>query len=226
MDHEYLTNILLDDNVVRTFHFEYESNKDFKDYLLNKLPQIEDCVHLKQDNPWHIYNCFDHILHSIEEINKLSKGLSNKERELLAYTMLLHDIGKPQCHLRRYSKLYGREIDSFFGHAKVGKELALKECPSLGFSEQETKEIAMLVEYHDCFINLVTEPDENKYHILLNKDYIIGLMRLFDEVGESKKLIKYLAMVGRADSMAQNPALTGASFKVLDFFDKLLSEMI
>ena len=105
-----LDSILLNDNVVQEFYKHYKET-GFHKWLLNLLPEVEACRNLKQDNPWHIYNCLDHILHSVEQMNNQTKGLNHEERRMLAYTMFLHDMGKPECYLRRYSKLYKREVD-------------------------------------------------------------------------------------------------------------------
>ena len=100
-----LDEILLSENVVEQFYKHYENN-DFKKWIMGILPEIEDCIELKQDNPWHIYNCWEHILHAVENINKLDINFDYKTRRILAYTMLFHDIGKPSCHIRRFSKFF------------------------------------------------------------------------------------------------------------------------
>lgn len=75
---DLLDKILLSNNVIDEFYKNYE-NPSFKKWILNILPEIEDCKNTKQDNPWHVYNCLDHILHSVENINKLSKGIDPKK---------------------------------------------------------------------------------------------------------------------------------------------------
>ena len=60
-----LDSIILSKDVVKDFYTHY-SDKNFLKWINNILPEIHDCKKLKQDNPWHIYNCLDHILHSVE----------------------------------------------------------------------------------------------------------------------------------------------------------------
>ena len=50
--------------------------------------------------------------------------------------MFLHDIGKPECHIRRYSKLYKREVDSFFNHNIAGVKIAARVLREFGFDEK------------------------------------------------------------------------------------------
>ena len=68
-----LDEILLSENVRDNFHSSY--NGEFKVWLDSLLPEIEKCASQKQDNPWHVYNCLDHILYSVEEMNKQTKKL-------------------------------------------------------------------------------------------------------------------------------------------------------
>ena len=106
-----LDKILLSNNVVKDFCNEYNSNTEFKKWLDTFLPEIKSCEKQAQNNPWHKYNVLGHILHSVEEMNKQTLGLDNKTRRMLAYTMLLHDIGKPASHIVRMKN--SQAMDSF-----------------------------------------------------------------------------------------------------------------
>lgn len=218
-----LDEILLSDDVVKDFHKHYNNN-NFKEWLLNLLPEIENCKNLKQDNPWHIYNCLDHILHSVENINKQTKDLSLEERKMLAYVMFLHDIGKPECYLRRYSKLYKREVDSFFNHNKASVKIAQRVLPTLGFNDNDIKKMLLLIDEHDAFMFLTLDEDGNKYHKVLTSNVVDEMVDKYNHVGDGEKLLNQLIMVGRADNMSQNPEMTQNSFKLLDKMQQLLDE--
>ena len=127
-----LDKILLGDDVVTNFYHHYQ-NLEFRNWLVSLLPEVEDCRTTNQDNPWHVYNCLEHILRSVEEINKQTLNLPKSERRLLAYSMFYHDMGKPATHIRRFAKAYGKEIDSFFNHNQKSAEIAsrtakLRQC--------------------------------------------------------------------------------------------------
>ena len=109
---DILDNILLSDKVVERFQSVFETNVEFKLWLDKVLPEIRLCAKQDQNNPWHKYNVLDHILYSVEEMNKQTLNMPEKERRMLAYTMLMHDIGKPAKHIRREKN--GEIIDSFF----------------------------------------------------------------------------------------------------------------
>ena len=220
-----LNNILLSENVVENFHNNY-NDKTFKFWLNSILPEIENCKNLKQDNPWHIYNCLDHILHSVEEINKQTTSLDDNTKRLLSYTMFLHDIGKPECYIRRYSKLYGREIDSFFNHNKAGVRIADRVLSSFGFNNNDSEIIKKLIDMHDIFMFVTLEQDGNPHHQVLTNKYIDTQIEELNSVGNGEKLLKYLIMIGRADNLAQNPVMTGDSLHLLDVFDSMLDNVL
>lgn len=216
-----LNDILLSDNVVENFYKNY-NNEEFKKWLLNILPEVEDCKNLNQDNPWHIYNCLDHILHSVEEMNKQTISLNQDTRKILAYTMFLHDIGKPQCHIRRYSKLYKREVDSFFNHNKASVKIADRVLKDFGFNEQQSEEIKALVEDHDIFMFITLKNDNNQHHKVLSPKVMQEQVEKLNQVGNGHQLMQYLIMVGKSDNRAQNPELTPQSLKMLDVMEEML----
>lgn len=205
-----LTNILLSENVVENFYKEYK-NPEFKAWLFSVLPEIEDCKNCAQDNPWHVYNCLDHILHSVEEINKLSKNFDYQTKKVLAYTMFLHDIGKPTSKIRRYSKLYKREVDSFFNHNIASEEIARKFLNNLDFSIEEKEIISLLVKEHDIFMFITEDSDGNKFHKCLTVELVEEYINQYNKFGDGKQIFQMLCLVGLADNMAQNPQMTTAS---------------
>lgn len=221
---EILDNILLSQNVTENFKAQL-SNPEFRTWLLSIIPEIADVERQKQDNPWHIYDCLDHILHSVEEMNKLSSNLPEKDRKLLAYTMFYHDTGKPACYIRRYGKSYGREIDSFFNHNKVSAQIAKRSASNFGFSAEEVKTIEKLVLDHDIFMYITENKTANPYHRELSKELILEQVQELSAIGDGKKLMQYLIMVGRADNNAQNPELTQKPLHMLSSMENMLNSM-
>ena len=218
-----LDEILLSDNVVESFYNNYQK-PEFKNWLISILPEIEDCNITKQDNPWHIYNCLGHILHSVEEINKQSTELEDNTRRILAYTMFLHDIGKPECKIRRYSKLYKREVDSFFNHNIASVKIGKRTLKYLGFNDDEIDTILILVEKHDVFMNLTLEQTTNPYKKLITNNVLQDIIVELDEVN-GKQLMEWLLLVGRADNLAQNPQMTEQSLKMIDVIENMMQDI-
>ena len=221
---ETLDKVLLSDNVVQDFYEQYE-DENFKNWLVDILPEVEDCKNMEQDNPWHIYGCLDHILHSVESINSQTKDLDDAIRRQLAYTMFLHDIGKPECKLRRYSKLYGREIDSFFNHNKASVKVADRVLGQFGFDQDEQAKIKHLVHEHDIFMFIRPFKTDNPHWRTLSPQLIKDEIEDLNYVGNGKQLMRYLIMIGRSDNLAQNEKMTPPSLKMLNKMDIMLSKI-
>lgn len=218
-----LDRILLSDNVTKNFHEEYNNNSSFKSWLLNILPAVEDCINQEQNNPWHKYNVMDHILHSVEAMNKQTTEFSSDARRLLAYTMFYHDIGKPSCHIVR--EKHGEMIDSFFGHNEASSKIVCETAKEFGFDENETKILNKLVLKHDIFMNLRTYTPDNPFLRELTQEVVQEEIADLNFNGNGKELLRCLVMVGRADNLAQNEKMTKHSLGLLTVFDKMLDEI-
>lgn len=221
---QVLDNILLSQNVAESFKKEF-LEPEFRNWLLSIVPELADVEKQKQDNPWHIYDCLNHILHSVEEMNKLSASLPEKDRRLLAYTMFYHDMGKPACYIRRYGKAYGREIDSFFNHNKVSAKIANRSAENFGFSAKDSKVIENLVLDHDIFMYITEDKTSNPYHRQLSNEVILEEAQKLAAAGNGKQLMQYLILVGRADNNSQNPELTQKPLHMLETMEKMLNSL-
>ena len=138
--------------------------------------------------------------------------------------MFLHDIGKPECLIRRYSKLYKREVDSFSGHNLASKKIAERVLPSFYFDKEDTSFITTLIEEHDMFMFLtLDESDKNPHHNLLTPAYISEkINELNSKTSNGLITLSLLWCVGRADNKAQNPEMTKSSLILLDKFKEIL----
>ena len=216
-----LDEILLSDSVVEDFYSNYQQ-PEFKNWIVSILPEIEDCKNTKQDNPWHIYDCLNHILHSVEEINKQTTDLDLDTRRMLSYTMLLHDIGKPECKIRRYSRFYGREVDSFFNHNIASVKISRRVLEKFKFTQEQRNIILKLVEEHDAFMHFTLDTSIDKNKQMLTVDSINDLVDRLDIYGNGLQMLGYIVMVARSDSLAQNPKMTQQALKLVDSVEQFL----
>ena len=216
-----LNEIILSNNAVEDFYKEYNNNLDFKSWLDKTIPEIQLCEKQQQNNPWHKYNVLGHILHSVEEMNKQTEGMSEEERKMLAYTMLFHDIGKPEKHITREKD--GKVIDSFFEHNIASERIARERLPILGFDEEQINIMAKLVFKHDIFMYIKAFKTKNPYWKVLTKDLVSEEIEDLSQVGDGLKLMRWLVMVGRSDNLAQNEKMTAESLKLLDKFEDILN---
>lgn len=219
---ETLDNILLSNNVVDNFYDEYNSNRDFKNWLDGILPEVDKCEKQIQRNPWHKYNVLGHILHSVDEMNKQTQNLPANDRRLLSYTMFLHDMGKPVCHIERMKD--GRLIDSFFGHNVESANVCDRVAHNLGFDGNEADKLRTLVYKHDIFMFIKDFPTDNPHWRRLDNNVIDEEIADLSQHGDGKQLMRYLVMIGRSDNLAQNEKMTKDSLAMLDKFDNMIDE--
>jgi len=109
------------------------------------LPEFGRIVAQMQYNMYHHYTVDEHTIFAIGELHRIERGDLKQiapiasevihkvhSRRALYLAVLLHDIGK------------GRSGD----HSEIGAQIALKVCPRLGLSAEETETIAWLVRHH------------------------------------------------------------------------------
>lgn len=205
-----LTEILLSDGVAENFTDKYRNDEEFKRAVDLLVPEVSACYKQEQRGDWHIYNVMEHILRSVEEINKLTRGYSEKERKMLAYVMFMHDLGKPEYHKEKVSN--GRVTDGFTFHNLGSEKIAKRLLPSLDFDEKESAVIITLVREHDVFLKFSDEP-KNDWQIQPTHEFFKNYIAELDKLGEGKRIFGYLILVGIADNKAQNPAMTAESLK-------------
>ncbi|MGH6931678.1 MAG: [protein-PII] uridylyltransferase [Dongiaceae bacterium] len=120
------------------------------------VPDFGRVVAQMQYDMYHHYTVDEHTLFAIGILSRIEQGLLKDEvpiasavvhqllsRRVLYLAVLLHDIAK------------GRGGD----HSELGAEVALKLCPRLGLSDEETETVAWLVRWHLLMSNTAFKRD-------------------------------------------------------------------
>ena len=141
------------------------------------LPEILPCVGFDQHNRHHCYDVWGHTAHAVD---------AAPPEPVLRWTMLLHDLGKPQCFT-----LDERGVGHFYGHHRPGTEMAEAICRRLRFDNAAARRICTLVRYHDRPISLTEK----------------AIRRAMNQLGVDA--LRQLCDVKRADNMAQHPDYRG-----------------
>ncbi|MBO4474646.1 MAG: HD domain-containing protein [Clostridiales bacterium] len=102
------------------------------------LPEIVPMRGFLQHNPHHIYDVWEHTLVSIEHI---------PATPVLRMTMLLHDIGKPECFVMDDSG-----IGHFYGHQKVSADIADSILRRWKVDTKTRETIVLLIREHDAVL--------------------------------------------------------------------------
>ena len=133
-----LTRMLTEGRAARAFEL-----LDRTGLLREVLPEIDRMHGVEQPPDWHPEG--DVWVHTLLLLEKLEAGAA----PTLAWSALLHDVGKPPCFARTMEQ--GGDRIRFNGHAEVGTRMAEAICARLRFSGEETAQIASLVANHMRF---------------------------------------------------------------------------
>ena len=115
------------------------------------LPEFDRAMETPQNNPHHVYNVGEHLLHTL---------LYVKPDRSLRIAALLHDIAKPDTE-----ETDSDGISHFHGHADAGEEKAAAILRRLKFDNDTISKVKKYVKYHDYKI----EPRPRAVRRALNK---------------------------------------------------------
>ena len=99
------------------------------------IPEILPMVGFQQHTPYHAYDVWEHTIGTVEAIQPIP---------VLRFTMLLHDIGKPNTFTQDE-----QGIGHFYGHGAVSKEIAKQVLERLKLDRKTKESVITLVKYHD-----------------------------------------------------------------------------
>lgn len=147
---------------------------EFEDVLAEFIPELKSTFGFKQNNPYHCYPVYAHILTVLKEC--VDADIITK---LAAF---FHDIGKPHCYQDDKNG-----IRHFKGHGKIGADMTDAIMRRLKFDNDTRGKVVQLVYYHDATFEV-----GNKYvRRWLNKIGVDQFKRLLvlrraDIMGQSK----------------------------------------
>jgi tRNA nucleotidyltransferase (CCA-adding enzyme) len=99
------------------------------------IPEFNICEETNQDNPNHIYNVGEHIIKTVESIEK---------KLHLKLTMFFHDICKPQC-----KTIDEKGIGHFYNHNEVSSIKTEEILKRMKYDNKTIERVTTLVKYHD-----------------------------------------------------------------------------
>ena len=157
------------------------------------LPEILPCVGFDQHNRHHCYDVWGHTAHAVA---------AAPPDPVLRWTMLLHDLGKPQCFT-----LDEQGVGHFHGHHRPSAEMAEEICRRLRFDKATAQRICLLVRYHDRPIPLTER----------------AIRRAMNQLGVDG--LRQLCAVKRSDNLAQHPDYRGRQQEI-DRGEAIMEELL
>lgn len=145
------------------------------------LPEFDRMMETPQRNPFHTLSVGEHTIRSL---------LAIPPEPLLRLTMLLHDIGKPQC-----LRIDETGNTHFTNHAPVGAELAHHILRGLKFDNHTIDDVTALIRWHDSFrdcMNYSADPPTVRKKVV---------RRIISKIGQDR--FPLLMKVNFADNLAK-----------------------
>jgi len=169
------------------------------------LPEFNLMMETEQNNIHHIYSVGEHTLLAVAEVASSRAAISFSEREkaILRWTMLLHDIEKPGT---KYTGKDGQ--DHFKGHSEKGAETARRILKRLKFDNNTLDNIEHLVRWHDYRFEL-TPASMRKAVSMIGKEHM-----------------ELLFEVMRADISAKNAQLADSMYETLEAARRIYADII
>lgn len=162
--------------------------------IFNIIPELIPMIDFKQNNPYHILNVWEHTLKALE---------FTPNNLVVRLAVLFHDIGKPSCYIEDE-----KGIGHFYGHGKVGADIAKNVMIRLELNNDIIKNVIQLIKYHDAtFVAKV------KY-----------IKRWLNKIGEDQ--FKNLLLVKKADINGHNPIYIEKDLKNIKKIELILEDIL
>ena len=131
--------------------------------IFELIPELKNCRGFNQNNEWHIYDVYEHILHVVDFV---------PANIVLRMTALFHDIGKPLSYTEDENG-----IGHFYGHWEASQKIFDVFAIKYNIDNDIVNRISNLIYYHD--IN-VSKLDYNRLKEMLEKLNYEGIDQLFE----------------------------------------------
>jgi poly(A) polymerase len=162
------------------------------------LPELAATVHCEQSPDFHPEgSVFNHICLMLEK-------LPTDANESLPWAVLLHDIAKPVTAERDAAtgKIH------FYGHEKIGADMAEKILQRLRFPKKQTEEIVACVRHHMQFKDVKQMRKATLRRLLLRKTFPLELeLHRLDCLGSHGGLEFYNFLAGQAEELKHQPEI-------------------
>lgn len=175
----------------------------FREVFSLFIPEIKDMFGFQQNNPYHIYDVWNHTVHAVQAYECDCESDLNSRDLITSLAVFFHDIGKPHCYQDSEDG-----VRHFKGHGKVSADMTDKIMKRLKFDNDTREKVVELVYYHDATFEV-------------GKKYI---KRWLNKIGEEQ--FRRLLNVRRADIKAQAYIEQESRLQKIDNIEYILEEVL
>ena len=160
------------------------------------LPELAPTIHCRQSPEFHPEGTvFNHLRLMLEHL-PLTANSS------LPWAVLLHDVGKPQT---ASTDARTGEIH-FYGHEKIGAEIAQHVLERLRFPRKQLEEIVLAVRCHMQFKDVLSMRKSTLRRLLMRPTFPLELeLHRLDCLGSHQQLELYQFLLEQARQLEQQP---------------------
>lgn len=149
--------------------------KRYEDIVFELIPELKLCKGFNQNNEWHIYDVYSHILHVIDGV---------RSDLIIRLAALFHDIGKPYTYTEDEFK-----IGHFYGHFNESNKIFMAFAKKYNLESKLVNTTSKLIYYHDINFDSLTEDELKNILNKFNKEELQLLFELkrSDLLAQNKK---------------------------------------
>ena len=165
--------------------------KENEEEIFEMIPQLRVCKNFNQNNIWHIYDVYEHILHVIDGVS------SNINLRLAA---LFHDIGKPFTYT-----LDEQGVGHFYGHWDKSKTLFDDFKNKYDLGDIDIELVSNLILYHDINIDKMSMDElNNLINIFRSNLYMLFELKKADLLAKNPKFHNLLENIEQQKEKLMN----------------------
>lgn len=144
-------NIIKNSTDIRSRVLSGKDGYDIMRILAENLKEFNDIYELPHDSKYHSFSVSRHTYYTYKYMLDNYKG---EDLEVMLWTSLLHDIGKPFC-----KSFITRDGDksryaNFIHHDLVGGQMAINILNNLGFDAEFSRTVSVIVQFHMYLLNV------------------------------------------------------------------------
>lgn len=186
--------------------------KNNEEKIFELIPELRICKGFNQNNEWHIFDVYEHILHVLDNV---------ENNLILRLAALFHDVGKPLCYTEDELK-----VGHFYGHWEKSKEIFEEFASKYNIDESIKEIVSNLILYHDINFDKLSK---DELDVIIKELKFDGIIKLFN-IKRSDLLSqnpKYHYMLGKYDEQ-ENKILSyiNRGINMEKVFNKLVRDNI
>lgn len=166
--HDYITDSQLPpqfSNAIRVGALFNREGYDIMGFLSSYFNEFSKIYDLPQDSKYHSFSVSRHTYYVYKHIIENYQPIDDEDMEVMIWTSLLHDIGKPFCKSFVNRKGEQTKYANFICHENVGSQIAVQFLHKMNFSDNFIHKVATLIQFHMYLLNKDANREKLKRYV-------------------------------------------------------------